>query len=320
MVTRMTPAAVRPVLAGNSLAGCHVLDLLLQSYPADDVLVIAPPAGTAPDWRPSLAARASEHGVEVIEPERVNDPWVIDRLTTHRADLLLSVYYTQIFHPALLAAVTGPALNFHPALLPRHRGTAPLIWAIAEGDEVTGVTVHDLTEGVDTGPTRYVAPIPIHPDDTGYSLHVKVATLVHALAADILRRVRAGTALPPPVEQRGEATHHSLRDPHLNHIDARWDAERVRNVARALAPPLPGAYVEVGGERLVLSALQVSTPMSARAGSTPGLLDVPDAVGPVRLWAADRSLVIDEAVWQGVTLRAAELARHLLPYSGTIVQ
>jgi methionyl-tRNA formyltransferase len=307
------------LLAGNSLAGCAVLDLLLEVWPPGDVLVVAPPPGSTAAWHPSLADHARGLGVDVIEPARVNDDSVVDRVVAHDTDLLLSVYYTQIFHPRLLASVDGPALNFHPARLPRHRGTAPLIWAIVEGDAVTGVSVHDLTEGIDTGDLRYLAPLPIHPDDTGHSLHLKAARLVSFLAADIIRRLTDGRGLPDPVEQRGEATYHSLRDPHVNHIDWNWTVRRVRDVVRALAPPLPGAYAELDGRRLTLCSAAV-VPVLPALSHPPGVLEVSPVDGRVQVWAADGPIVVGQAVFDGRELTGPQLGEALLAHNGATLQ
>ncbi len=281
------PLPSRPVLAGNSHAAVYVLELLLEAWPADSILVIAPPGGVHHAWQPSLPAAASARGVEVIDPSDVNDAAVVDRVRAHGADLLLSVYYTQLFKGALLGAVAGPALNFHPSLLPRHRGVAPLIWAIAEGDEMVGVSVHELTLGVDTGPLVLQRPLPVHPDDTGFELHMKAAALVRSTAAELLRALREGRPLPVPVAQSGPASSHTTRDPQLNQLDWRDPAQRVRNIVRALALPLPGAHtgwngVRVGVERVeVLPAPRVSRP--------PGMVEI-DGDGAVVVWAGDGPL------------------------------
>src|SRR5262249_39830458 len=154
-----------PVLAGNSHAAVYVLDLLLEAWPRDDILVIAAPDTKRHSWQPSLAERAAELDVRFIAPPKVNEPDVVQTVLDHHADLLLSVYYTQIFKAPFLEAINGPAVNFHPALLPKHRGTAPLIWAIAEGDTMAGLSVHELALGVDTGDLLYQRLLPIHPDD-----------------------------------------------------------------------------------------------------------------------------------------------------------
>ena len=236
----------RPVLAGNNKAAVEVLELMLQLWDATEILVVAPPRGPQHSWQPSLAGHAATRGVEVVGPDDVNEGWIVDALRDRASDLLLSVYYTQIFSTSLLDVIHGPRLNFHPSLLPRHRGTAPLIWAIAEGDTQTGVSVHELTVGVDTGPILWQRPLPIHQDDTGYSLHLKAAALVRAIASDLLRRLQLGRDLPDPVAQSGNSTVHTSRDPQLNRIDWSQPDDRIRNIVRALAWPLPGAETSWG--------------------------------------------------------------------------
>lgn len=280
----------KPVLAGNSLAGVRVLDLLLECWPVEDVLVIVPPETVRHSWQPSLRDAAQRAGVTVIDPPDVNDPEVIDAITSHGADLLLSVYYTQIFKELLLTAVDGLALNFHPALLPRHRGTAPLVWAIAEGDAMAGMSVHEISLGIDTGPIRWQRPLAIHPDDTGYSLHLKASNLAVAIAAEIIRRLRAGRPLPPAVDQSGQATMHTSRDPQLNRIDWAEPAERIRNVVRALSSPLPGAYTSWRGERLGLERVRTAL---LRGPSRPSGMVQIDASEGICVWTGDGAVALD---------------------------
>jgi methionyl-tRNA formyltransferase len=214
----------------------------------------------------------------------VNEASVVDELAGRGSDLLLSVYYTQLFAPSLLDAVSGLRLNFHPSLLPRHRGTAPLVWAIVDGDEMTGLSVHELDRGVDTGAIWWQSPLRIHPDDTGYTLHLKAAALVRAIAADLLRRLISGHPMPEPVPQVGEASVHTSRDPQVNRIDWAQRALRVRNIVRALAAPLPGAQtswrgLEVGIEEVALAS-------SLGSPQAPGVVGI-DPDGGVLVWAGD---------------------------------
>ena len=275
------------VLAGNNAAAVRVLDLLLGVDVLDkaDILCIAPPGPPRHGWQVSLSRAAAERGVRCLIPADVNDEATVAAVRAHDAKLLLSVYYTQLFGPELLAAVDGPALNFHPSLLPRHRGTAPVIHAIAEGDELTGLSVHHIAAGVDTGELVWQRPIPIARDDTGHVLHRKLEHLVVAAAADLMRRwLRDGT-LPPSVPQQGEPTIHRSTDPPLNAIDLTAPRERVRNVIRALAPPLPGAWVEHAGARLILRRAEPVEAPPRPAGSIDEVAD-----GELLLWATDGAL------------------------------
>ena len=309
--------AQRPVLAGNSKAGCLSLDMLLEAYDPADLLVIAPPPDTTPGWHDSLADHARRRNVSVIEPEKVNEPWVTDALESRGSDFLLSVYYTQLFKPTLLGSIDGLAVNVHPSLLPAHRGTAPLIWALVEGDELTGVSIHELTAGIDEGPLLYRSPLPIHPDDTGYTLHMKATRLVRALVADLVRRVSTNADLPEPVEQTGEASYHSRRDPRVNHVDWALPRARIRNIVRALAPPLPGAYSMLGTDRITFDSVSLADAQGSR-GST-GLLDASDPSGRVLAWAADGPLTVDRVIVGDHRLEGSELAEALGPRTGTVL-
>lgn len=297
----------RIIVAGNSRAATEVIDLLVGAVPADALLAVAPPPSTRHSWQPSLAEHARSVGVSCLEPVDVNAGDVVEAVAAHRADLLLSVYYTQIFRPPVLGAVEGPALNFHPALLPRHRGTAPLIWAIVEGDEMTGVTVHHIDDGVDTGPVVVQHPLPIHPDDTGYTLHQKAALLVRATAADLLRTFLAGRELPSGYAQAGTGSTHRSRDGTLNHIDWNSPRVRIRNLVRALAAPLPAAFGLLDGRPLQLQRLE-PVPLPAISPKPPGMVEFRLGNPVPIVWAADGPLEIRQYVEEGEVLDGATLA------------
>ena len=193
----------RIALAGNNLAAALTLDLLLEAFAPDDILVIVPPVTEARGWQRSLADHARLNGVTCLAPENVNDERTTRLVTEHEPDLFLSVYYTQIFRGELLETIRGRALNFHPSLLPLHRGNAPLIWAVANGDPITGLSVHHIDEGIDTGPLVFQHKLPIHPEDTGYSLHRKMALLVRATAAELLGSCSLVASCRPERHSRG---------------------------------------------------------------------------------------------------------------------
>jgi methionyl-tRNA formyltransferase len=281
-----------------------VLDLLLERRPADAVLVLAPPGTSAP-WQESLAAAAASRGVRALTPDDVNAPSVEAAVREHSTRLLLSVYYTQIFRQHLIdAVVDGAAVNFHPSLLPRHRGHAPIIWSIVEGDSVTGLSLHRIDRGVDTGPLIFQRSLPIHPLDTGYTLHQKMNRLVAATAAELLRRWPRAADIPEGLPQVGRATVHRRDDPQVNHLDLTQPAERVRNVVRALAPPLPGAYVLVGGRPIVLTEVESAAPPSG-VPRPPGMVERA-ADGQVVIWAGDAPLRVVRFLGADGTVRSGD--------------
>ena len=295
------------VLAGNNEASVLVLDLLLEAMAPGELLVIAPPGGPRHGWQRSLARAAQQRDVRCLTPDDVNDETTVEAVRAHAAGLLLSVYYTKLFKTPFLEAVDGPRLNFHPSLLPRHRGTAPLIHAIAEGDTATGLSVHHLELGVDTGRLVWQRPLPILPHDTGWDLHHKMNRLVGAAAAELLRGWLADGTLPEAIDQVGEPSYHSSRDPRLNHLDWTAPRRRVRDVVRALAPPLPGAFTVWRGTEVVLASVtEVDDDGPAEA---PGVVRI-GRDGP-RVWAADGALRVDEFLlggerWPGSALPAED--------------
>jgi methionyl-tRNA formyltransferase len=248
----------------------------------------------------------------------VNDPSFVATVAEHEPKLLLSVYYSQIFRRSLLDAIDGPAVNIHPSLLPAHRGVAPLIWAIADGDERTGVTAHLIDEGIDTGDVLLQRVLPIHHDDTGYTLHLKAASLVAAVAADLLRGMRNGSGLPAPRPQVGRATYRGLRTPRINHLQWTDGAERVRNIVRALAPPLPGAYAYVGDTKVILAHVEHAEAPDRHW--SPGTLSFRSGDGFPLVWAADgpvsiRSVDLGAGIQPGSVLRGLEGA-----YEGAVLR
>lgn len=209
---------MRVVLAGNNSAAVRVLDLLLEAEISDNVLCLAPPPAERASWHRSLAPEAIDRGVRTLQPSDVNSPETIETIRSFEPTMLLSVYYTQIFRRALIESVHGPCINLHPSLLPKHRGVAPLIWAIVDGDNATGATAHLIDRGIDTGAVLLQRRLPIHPDDTGAELHDKAARLVAAMCAELLRAHRAGIDLSVGRAQTGRASYRDRREPSVNHL------------------------------------------------------------------------------------------------------
>ena len=107
-------------------------------------------------WFGNVAARARLYGIPVITPEDPNRPDVVERVRAAAPDLLFSFYYRRMLGPELLALPRLGAYNLHGSLLPKYRGAAPIQWAIARGEAVTGVTTMKINAGLDTGAAAFV--------------------------------------------------------------------------------------------------------------------------------------------------------------------
>ncbi|MBC3763781.1 methionyl-tRNA formyltransferase [Quadrisphaera oryzae] len=303
--------ARRVVVAGSHSPAVAALNMVLERVPAEDVLVIAPAGGRTHSWHDSLETAAVFRGVRATAPEDVNSPRVVEALAEHEPDLVLSVYYNQIFGREFLSVARGRVVNLHPSLLPRHRGTAPLIWAIAEGDLKTGVTLHHVDTGVDTGAVIRQASIPIHLDDTGFDLHQKVSRLASGMLAAFLRDFFEHGTVPEGRPQSGVPSLHRRRDAHLNHLDWSESSDRLRNVVRALSHPLDGAHTYAEERRIGIERLRPVEHHHDLTSKRPGVVETPPGAAPL-VWCSTGLLRVD--LWRaddGSVRPGAELALSL---------
>jgi methionyl-tRNA formyltransferase len=192
---------------------------------------------------PPVAEAARELGIELAQPETVNDQAALATIAAAGPDAVCVCAFGALIKEPLLSAY--PMLNVHPSLLPRWRGAAPIERAIMEGDERTGVSIMQLTEGLDSGPVCAQASEPIAPDDTFGSL----APRLEVLGADLL--VRALEESPPYVPQDDAlATYAAKIGAEDRLLDPARPAVELERTVRALTPHI-GAHVALeAGERL----------------------------------------------------------------------
>ena len=182
---------MRIVFMGSAELSCKSLEALLHAPDIDVALVV-----TQPDRRKgrslkmgSCPARimADELGVKVISPESVNDPESMQALIDAEADCFAVVAYGHILKSKVLSLPPRGCINVHTSLLPKYRGAAPIQRAVASGDKVTGVTTMHLDKGMDTGDMIYQEEEEIRSDDTGGSVHDRLAIRGASLLLKTLR-------------------------------------------------------------------------------------------------------------------------------------
>lgn len=177
-------------------------------------------------------------------------PTFIQALKDLRPTMILANSYSMILRPDVLEIVEYRAMNVHSALLPRNRGPNPLQWALIHGETRTGVTMHYLSDGLDTGPIICQRDIAIQLTDTWVSLQYKIASVTQQLFQESLLDAIEGRCSVTLQDERLES-----RNPRLTADSPRLDLERMSdmemfNWIRAQVAPLKGAYVQRGEERL----------------------------------------------------------------------
>ena len=183
-------------------------------------------------------------------------------------DLVLSVFYRDLLPAPVLAAGRLAALNLHPSLLPAYRGRAPINWVLVRGESRTGVTLHHMIGRADAGDVVGQRAIAIAPRETALTLYRKVEEEGVLLLAEMLPRVAAGTA-PRLPQDESRASVFGRRRPEDGRIDWTWPAARIDCLVRAVAPPWPGAFADVEGQRAWIYQGHPAGPVAAEPGTEP---------------------------------------------------
>jgi methionyl-tRNA formyltransferase len=189
-------------------------------------------------------------GLPVEQPPTLRDPEVQERLAGYRVDVIVVAAFGLILPPAVLEMPPMGCVNVHASLLPRHRGAAPIAWAILAGDDETGITTMQMDEGLDTGPMLLRRALPLRPDDTTASLTPRLAEIGAELLIETLRGLRDGTVVPEPQPAEGATLAPSFKKAD-GAIDWSAGAVAVDRQVRALQP-WPGTFTFRDGERLAL--------------------------------------------------------------------
>jgi methionyl-tRNA formyltransferase len=184
-------------------------------------------------------------GLTVHQPERVRRPEVVELLRSMAADVMVVVGYGQIIPQAILDIPPLGIINVHASLLPKYRGAAPIQWAIARGEKVTGVTTMKIDAGLDTGAMLLKWETPIGAEETAIELGARLAPA----GADLLVRTLVELAsIVPEAQDNAQATLAPILKREDGHIDWRMSAEEILNRARGFQP-WPGAYGFLQGQR-----------------------------------------------------------------------
>lgn len=141
---------------------------------------------------------AVDAGIEVFQPPNFKDPAAIDALVRLEADLMIVVAYGLLLPKAVLAAPRLGCVNIHASVLPRWRGAAPIQRAVLAGDAVSGVTIMQMEEGLDTGPMYLIEETPLADDETGGSLHDRLSVLGAEALMKALPGILDGSLVPQP--------------------------------------------------------------------------------------------------------------------------
>jgi methionyl-tRNA formyltransferase len=241
-------SAARAVVFAYHDVGVRCLKALISAGVEVALVVTVRDDPGETQWYASVAATAADYGLTVIAPAEANTAELQSRLTALQPDFLFSFYYRSMLGAPLLRAARRGALNMHGSLLPKFRGRAPVNWAILKGAHECGATLHYMVERADAGDIVDQQAVPILQDDDAREVFSKVTVAAESVLVRSLPGLIAGSAprRPQPIEA---GQYFGRRRPEDGRIDWSWPAQQIHNLVRAVAPPFPGAFGQVGGER-----------------------------------------------------------------------
>ena len=212
---------------------------------------------------PPVKTTAQTHGLPIFQPLTLKHE--AERISDMQPEVIIVAAFAKLLPKSILNIPKLGCLNVHPSLLPRHRGSSPVAAAILAGDEITGVTIMLLDEGMDTGPILSQKQVPVLPQDTTGSLTSKLAELGADLLLDTLHKWSTGEITPHPQDNE-IATYAGVIDKNEGEISWRLPAIVLSRRVRAFQP-WPGCYTRWQGKLLkIIEANHLNHAQQAEVG------------------------------------------------------
>ena len=249
---------MRIVYMGTPEIAATILERLLEE-PYEVVLVVTQPdrpkgRGNTLTCSP-VKELAVSRGIPVFTPEKLRLPENVEVVREAEPDMIVVAAFGQILPKSVLDIPRYGCINVHASLLPKYRGAAPIQWSILDGESETGITIMYMNEGLDTGDILLQKVVPIDAEETGGSLHDKLAETGAEALAEASPGIIDGTLEPVP---QGEMTTPYAKQltKEMGRLDFSWDAEKLERYVRGLNP-WPGTYTFRDGQMLKIWAAEV---------------------------------------------------------------
>ncbi|QGZ61602.1 formyltransferase [Paraburkholderia acidisoli] len=252
----MKPRAV--VFAYHNV-GVRGLQVLLARGVDVALVVTHEDSPTENIWFGSVKSVAEEHGIEVVTPADPKSAELRAAVSAAQPDFIFSFYYRHMLPVDLLALAARGAYNMHGSLLPKYRGRVPTNWAVLHGETETGATLHEMAAKPDAGAILAQTPVPILPDDTAAQVFDKTTVAAEQTLWRVLPALLAGEA-PHLPNDLTKGSYYGGRKPEDGRVDFTQSAQQVYNLVRAVAPPYPGAFTDLHGERFVIARARLVRP------------------------------------------------------------
>lgn len=212
---------------------------------------------------PPVKELAMQHGIPVYQPVSLRKEEAIEELRALQPELIVVAAYGKILPVAVLEIPPRGCINVHGSLLPKYRGAAPIQWAVLNGDAVSGVTIQQMGEGIDTGDILAKAETEIGADETSGELFDRLMVIGAELLIETIDKL---DSIVPEPQDEALATHAAMLSKEMGVVDWTKTAQEVHNLVRGLNP-WPVAVCTVEGKRMKIFRTQI-----IEARGKPGVL------------------------------------------------
>lgn len=227
---------------------------------------------------PPVKQLAVQYGIPVYQPRTLRDGSSDSLIQELAPEIIVVVAYGCIIPPQLLHAAKYGCINLHVSLLPKYRGSAPIQWAVLNGDEQTGVTIMQLDEGLDTGDILMVEPVSIDPEMTSGELFDMVSSIGAKTLVKALPLIEAGE-LTPQKQEESLATHAPALTKEMARFTFSESAAHIHNWVRGMNP-WPMAFFEYDGKKIKTAVSHLAqNPSNAAPGTVLSLKPLTVACG-----------------------------------------
>lgn len=308
---------MRAVFMGTPDIAAEVLKCLVSSKHEIVLAVTQPdrPKGRGKELAKSpVKVVAEENNIPVFQPVKVKDRESVEYLRKINPDIILVVAFGQILSKEILDLPKFGCINVHASLLPKYRGAAPIQWSIIDGEEKTGITIMRMDEGIDTGDMLCTSEVEITAQETGGSLHDKLAAAAGPLLLEAIDLMEEGRAVYTP-QDHAHSTYAKMLKKEMGHLDFTRPAKELERLIRGLNP-WPSAYTFWNGKTLKLWETEVS---SERFAPCPCGTLVSTKNGYLWIMTGDGILVVKELQTEGKRrMTTEEFLRGYHPEPGIV--
>ena len=284
------------VFFGNHIYGYYSLVEMIRHQVIPDLVVTNIPRDKEFVWYPSVAELASSNNINLIKHNRIDSSEEI--ITTIRdliPDLLVVSSYRNILPDNLLKMAKFGAINLHMAPLPKYRGVHPENWALINGEDWMGYTVHYLDSGIDTGDIIAQDRVRILPEDDILSLTFKISEMAPKMLVNVINDIGVGNVIRESQDE-SQATYYPPRKPSDGLIDWSLQDNNIHNLVRALTRPYPGAYTIMSGHKMVIWRSRIVS--EGNAMCEPGQI-IEQSSNGILVGTGSKPILLTDFSWDG---------------------